>query len=62
VPSLCHGKSNRTSAVMGSASAPASGVVVAALLCGVFVTTSGVSSLLPIGYVVHLGLDTVLPA
>jgi hypothetical protein len=45
-----------------SASASASSVSVGALLRGVFMTTRGVSSLLLIGDVVHLGLVTVLPA
>jgi hypothetical protein len=44
-----------------SASASASGVSTAALLHGVFVTTSGVSSLLLISDDVHLGLVTVWP-
>jgi hypothetical protein len=44
------------------ASASASSVSAGALLRGVFVTMRGVSSLLLIGDVVHLGLVTVLLA
>jgi hypothetical protein len=55
-------KAIEPSLLWASASAPASGVSVAALLRGLFGTTSGVSSLLLIGDVVHLGLVMVLPA
>jgi hypothetical protein len=58
VPSLLHGKDNRTFAVVDSASA--SGVSAASLLRRVFVATSSVSSLLLISDGVHLGLVTVL--
>ena len=58
--SLRNGKGNRTFTVVGLASGATSGVSSMALLRGVFVTTSGVTSLLLIGDVVHLGLVAVL--
>jgi hypothetical protein len=62
VSSLHDGKGNRTFTVADLASASAFGVSVVALLHGVFMTTSGVTSLLLIGDDMHLGLVVVLPA
>jgi hypothetical protein len=63
VPSLHHGKDNRTFVAMGLGLCPSSSCVTdAGLLRRVFVTTSGVPSLLLISDVVHLGLGTVLSA
>jgi hypothetical protein len=49
-------KKVKPSLLWDSAFASASGVAAVALLCGVLVATSGVSSLLLIGDSVHLGL------
>jgi hypothetical protein len=55
-------KTIEPSLLWASTSTPASGcVTTTGLLRRVFMTTSGVPSLLLIGDVVHLGLGTVLP-
>ena len=60
--SLRHEKGVQPSRLWDSTFAFASRVGVADLLCGVLLVTSGVSSLLLIGYSVHLWLIAVWPA